>query len=158
MNIQGRFPLGLTGLISLQSKSLLQHHSFKASILCHPALFIVQLSHPCMTPGKTIALTKWTFISKVMSLLFNMLSRLVIAVLPRSKRLFNFMPVVTIHSNFGVQENKVCHCFHFSPSVCHEVMAGCHDLRYLNVEFKTSFFTLLSPSSRGSLVPLHCLP
>ena len=65
-------------------KSLLQHHSSKASILWHSAFFIVQLSHPYMTIGKTIALTKWAFVSKVMSLLFNMLSMLVIAFLPRS--------------------------------------------------------------------------
>ena len=68
-------------------KSLLQHHSSKASILLHSALFILQLSHPYMTTGKTIALTRWTFVDKVMSLLFNMLSRLVITFLPRSKHL-----------------------------------------------------------------------
>ena len=66
-------------------KSLLQHHSSKSSILQHSAFFIVQLSHPYVTTGKTIALTSWTFVSKVISLLFNMLSRLVIAFLPRSK-------------------------------------------------------------------------
>ena len=66
-------------------KSLLQHHSSKASILWHSAFFIVQLSHPYMTTGQTIALTRWTFVDKVMSLLFNMLSRLVISFLPRSK-------------------------------------------------------------------------
>ena len=68
-------------------KSLLQHHSSKASILQHSAFFIVQLSHPYMTTGKTIALTRWTFVAKVIFLLFNMLSRWVIAFLPRSKRL-----------------------------------------------------------------------
>ena len=68
-------------------KSLLQHHSSKASILRHSAFFIVQLSHPHMTTGKTIALSRWTFVGKVMSLLFNMLSRLVIAFLPRTKSL-----------------------------------------------------------------------
>ena len=68
-------------------KSLLQHHSSKASILQRSAFFIVQLSHPYMTTGKTIALTRWTFVGKVMSLLFNMLSRLVITFLPTSKRL-----------------------------------------------------------------------
>jgi len=80
-------PLGLTGLISLQSKGLsrvLQHHSTKASVLQHSAFLMVQLSHPYMTTGKTIALTRWTFVGKVMSLLFNMLSRLVITFLPRS--------------------------------------------------------------------------
>ena len=66
-------------------KSILQHHSSEASILWHSAFFIVQLSHPSMTTGKTIALTRWTFVGKVMSLLFNILSRLVIAFLPRSK-------------------------------------------------------------------------
>ena len=76
-------------LVAVQGtlKSLLQHHSSKASILLHPAFFIVQLSHPYMTIGKTIALTRWTFVDKVMSLLFNMLSRFVIAFLLRSKRL-----------------------------------------------------------------------
>ena len=86
MNIQGWSPLGLTGLISLLSKglkNLLQHHSLKASVLQHSA-FMVQLSHLYMT-GKTITLTIQTFISKVMSLLFNMLSRFVIAFIPRSK-------------------------------------------------------------------------
>ena len=68
-------------------KSLLQHHSSKASILCCSAFFIVQLSHSYMTTGKTITLTRWTFVDKVMSLLFNKLSRLVIPCLPRSKRL-----------------------------------------------------------------------
>ena len=68
-------------------KSLLQHHSSKVSVLRHSGFFIVQLSHPYMTTGKTIALTRWTFVSKVMSLLFNMLSRLVIAFLPWSKHL-----------------------------------------------------------------------
>ena len=90
MNIQDWFPLELTGLISLQSKglkSLLQHLSSKASILWHSAFFIVPLSHPCMITGKTIILTIRSFVGKVMFLLFNMLSRLVITFLPRSKHL-----------------------------------------------------------------------
>ena len=91
MNIQDWFPLGLTGWIFLQSKglskSLLQHYSSKASILRRSAFFIVQLSHPYMTTGKTIAWTRRTFVGKVMSLLFNTLSRLVITFLPKSKRL-----------------------------------------------------------------------
>ena len=95
-------------------KSLLQHHSSKASILLHSAFFTVQLSHPYMTTGKTIALTRWTFVGKVMSLLFNSLSSFVIAFLPRSKSL-NFMAAVTICSDFGAQESKVCHCFIFFP-------------------------------------------
>ena len=101
-------------------KSLLQHHSSKASILLRSAFFMVQLLHSYMTTGKTIALTRWTFVSKVMSLLFNMHSRLVIAFLPRSKS-FNFMAAVTICNDFGAPQNKICHCF-FSPSICHEVM------------------------------------
>ena len=82
MNIQDWFPLGLTSLISLQSKglsSLCQLHSSKASILWHSVFFMVQLPHPYMTTGKTKSLTIWTFVSKVMSLLLNMLSRLIIA-------------------------------------------------------------------------------
>ena len=88
MNIQDWSPLGWTGWISLQPKglkSLFQHHSSKASILRHSAFFMVQLSHPYMTSGKTIALTRQTFVGKVMCLLFNMLFRLAITFLPRSK-------------------------------------------------------------------------
>ena len=83
------FRMDWLDLLAVQEilKSLLQHHSSKASILQHSAFFIVQLSHPYMTTGKTIALTRWTFVGEVMSLLFNMLSRLVITFLPRSKRL-----------------------------------------------------------------------
>ena len=91
MNTQDWFPLGWTGWNSLQSqgtlKSLLQHHSSKASVLQPSAFFIVLLSHPYMTTGKTIALTRWTLVGKVMSLLSNMLSRLVITFLPRCKYL-----------------------------------------------------------------------
>ena len=87
-------------------KSLLQYHSSKASIFHHSAFYIVQLSHPYMTTGKTIVLTRQTFVGKVISLIFNMLSRLVIAVLPRSKCL-NFMAAVTICSDFGAQKNSL---------------------------------------------------
>ena len=69
-----------------------------------------------------VALTLWTFVGKVMSLLFNMLSRLVITFLPRSKRFFNFMTAITICSDFGAPKNKVSHCFHRFPIICHEVM------------------------------------
>ena len=81
------FTMDWLDLLAVQGslKSLLQHHSSKASILLHSAFFIIQLSHPYMTTGKTIALTRWTFVGKVMSLLLNMLSRLVITFLPRSK-------------------------------------------------------------------------
>ena len=87
--IPGLFRMDWLDLLAVQEtlKSLLQHHTSKASILRRSAFFIVQLSHPYMTTGKTIALTRWTFVGKVMSLLFNMLSRLVITFLPRSKRL-----------------------------------------------------------------------
>ena len=88
-------------------KSLLQYHSSKASILQYSAFFMVQLSHLYMITGKTIALTIRTFVGKVMSLLFNMLSRLVIAFLPR-RRSFNFMVAVSICSDFRAQENKLC--------------------------------------------------
>ena len=88
-------------------KSLLQHHSSKASIFWRSAFFTVQLSHLYMTTGKTIALTRRTFVGKEMSLLFNMLSRLVITFLPRSKVSFNFMAAITICSDFGDQKNKV---------------------------------------------------
>ena len=99
-------------------KSLLQHHSSKASILRLSAFFIVQLSHPYMTTGKTIALTRQTFVGKVLSLFFNMLSRLVIAFLPRSKRLL----ISWLQSPSSVilepPKNKVSHCFHcFSISL-----------------------------------------
>ena len=100
-------------------KSLLQHHSSKASILQHSAFFIVQLSHPYMTTGKTIALTRQTFVGKVMSLLFNMLSKLVITFLPRSKRLLISWlqsPSVVILEPKKIKSDTV------SPSICHEVM------------------------------------
>ena len=96
-------------------KSLLQHHSSKVSILRRSAFFIVQLSHPYMTTGKTTALTRQTFVGKVMSLLFNMLSRLVITFLPRSKCLL----ISWLQSPSAVilepPKSKVCHCFHCFP-------------------------------------------
>ena len=92
-------------------KSLLQHHSSKTSILRCSSFFMVQLSHPYMTTGKAIVLTRQTFVGKVMSLLFSMLSRLVITFLPRSKS-FYFMAAVTICSDFGAPQNEVSHCFH----------------------------------------------
>ena len=121
------FRMDWLDLLAVQGtlKSLLQHHSSNASILQHSAFFIVQLSHPYKTTGKTIALTILTFVGKVMSLLFNMLSRLVITFLPRSKQAsFDFMAAITICSDFGAQKNKVCHCFHCFPSICHEVLGS----------------------------------
>ena len=103
-------------------KSLLQHHSSKASILWCLAFFMVQLSHPYMTTGKTIALTRWTFVGKVMSLLFNMLSRLVTAFLPRSKRLLISWlqsPSAVILEPKKIKSVTVSIA---SPSICHGVM------------------------------------
>ena len=103
-------------------KSLLQRHSSKASILWHSAFFMVQLSHPYMTTGKTIALTRQTFVGKVMSLLFNMLSRLFIAFLPRSKHLL----ISSLQSPSAVilepKKIKSVTVSIVSPSVCHEVV------------------------------------
>ena len=96
-------------------KSLLQHHSSKASVILCSAFFIVQLSHPFMTIGKNMALTRRTFVGKVMSLLLNMLSRLVITFLPRSKRLLISWLQSPICSDFGAPKNKVSHCFHCFP-------------------------------------------
>ena len=100
-----------SGLISFRIDwSFLQHHNSKASIFWHSGFFIVQLSHPYMTTGKTIALTRWTFVGKVIFLLINMLSRLVITFLPRSKNLISWL-----HSTIAVTleppKNKVSHCF-----------------------------------------------
>uniref|UniRef100_A0AC11EVQ7 Uncharacterized protein n=1 Tax=Ovis aries TaxID=9940 RepID=A0AC11EVQ7_SHEEP len=103
-------------------KSLLQHHSSKAAILRHSAFFTVQLSHPYVTPGKTIALTRWTFLGKIMSVLFNMLSRLVITFLPRSKRLLISWlqsPSAVILEPPQIKSDTVATG---SPSVSHEVM------------------------------------
>ena len=100
-------------------KSLLQHHSSKASVLWHSAFYIVQLSHPYVITGKTIALTELTFVSKVMSLLFNMLSRLVIAFLPRSKHLLISWLQSSSAVILGPPQNKICHCFPFFPFYLH---------------------------------------
>ena len=110
------FKMDWLDLLTVQGtlKSLLQHHSSKASILWRSAFFIVQLSHPYMTTGKTIALTRWTFVGKVVSLLFNMLSRLVIAFLLRSKHLL--ISWLQSPSAVILEPRKiVCHCFHCFP-------------------------------------------
>ena len=138
------FRMDWLDLLAVQGtlKSLLQHHSSKASILQHSAFFIVQLSHPYMNTGKIIALTRWAFV-KVMLLLFNMLSRLVIAFLPRSKCLL----ISWLQSPSAAQENKISHCFRAQEnkiSYCFQCFpiylpwsdgTRCHDLRFLNVEF-----------------------
>ena len=118
------FRMDWLDLLAVQGnfKSLLQHHSSKASILWHSAFFIVQLSHLYMTTGKTIALTRRTFVDKVMSLLFNMLSRLVITFLPRSKRLLISWlqsPSTVILEPKTTKSDTVSTV---SPSICHEVM------------------------------------
>ena len=104
-------------------KNLFQHHRSKASVLWYSAFFMVQLSHPYMTTGKAIALTIWTFVSKVMSQLFNILPRLVLSFLPRSKCLFNFMTAATICSDFGAHEKSVTVSI-VCTSICHEVMGS----------------------------------
>ena len=116
-------------------KSLLQHHSSKASILWLSAFFIVQLSHPYMTTGKTIALTRWTFVGKVMSLLFNMLSRLLITFFPRNKRLsisWLQSPSAVILEPPKIKSVTVSNV---SPYICQRSDgARCRDLSFLNIE------------------------
>jgi len=127
------FRMDWLDLLAVQGtlKSLLQHHSSKASILQHSALFIVQLSHPYMTTGKTIALTRWSVVGKVMSLLFNMLSKLVITFLPRSKRLL--ISWLWSPSTVILEPPKiVSHCFHCFPIyLLWSDGTGCHDLSFL---------------------------
>ena len=118
------FRIDWLDLLAVQGtlKSLLQHHSSKATILQCSAFFIVQLSHPYMTTGKTIALTKWTFVDKMMSLLFNTLSRLVMNFLPRSKRLLISWlqsPSAVILEPKKIKSDTVSTV---SPSLSHEVM------------------------------------
>ena len=126
------FDLAVQGTL----KSLLQHHSSKAPILQHSAFFIVQLSHPHMTTGKTIALTRWTFVSKVMSLLFNTLSWLVPTFLPKNKRLLISWLQTPSAVIWEPPKSKVSHCFHCFPTYLpwHNE-TRCHDLSFLNVEF-----------------------
>ena len=109
------FKMDWLDLLAIQGtlKSLLQHHSLKASILRCSAFFMVHLSHPYMTTGKTIALTRRTFVVKEMSLLFNMLSRLIIAFLPRRKCVL--ISWLHIPSAVILEPKKVCHCFHCFP-------------------------------------------
>ena len=159
------FRMDWLDLLAVQGthRSFLQHHSSKASILQCSGFLMVQISHPYMTIGKTIALTRQTFVSKVMSLLFNMLSRLVIAFLPRSKHLL----ISWLQSSSAVilepKKRKPVTVSIVSPFICHEVM-GLDAMIFVfwTLSFKPvfsfSFFTfLLSLSSRGSLVLLHFL-
>ena len=138
-------------------KSLLHHHSAKVSILRCSTFFTVQLSHPYMTTGKTIALTRWTFVGKVMSLL--MLYRLVIIFLPRSKHLLISWlqsPSAVIFQPPKIKSDTVSTV---SPSISHEVL-GTDAMIFVfwMLSFKPTFYSPLSLSSRGFLVPLHFLP
>ena len=140
-------------------KSLLQHYSSKKSIFQLSAFFIDQLSHPYMTTGKTIALTRWTFVGKVMSLLFKMLSRMVVTFLPRSKRLLISWlqsPSAVILETPKIKSATVSTV---SPSICHEVMGpDAMILVFWMLSFKPLFHSPISLSSTGSLVLLHFLP
>ena len=132
MNIQGWFPLGLIGLISLLPKGLSMQLWHPSTTIQKNQLFlassITRLSCPEMTTGKNIALTIWTFVSKVMSL-YKTLSGFV----TEEQASSNLMAAVTISSDLGVQENKIYHCFHFLPFICHEVLMILV-FRMLNVE------------------------
>jgi len=142
VNIEGCFPLRLTGLISLPSS--LHHHNLKTSVLWPSTFFMDQLSHLYMTTGKAIALTLGTFLDKVMSLFFNILSRLVIAFLPRSKHvLISWLQSVSIVV-LEPRKIKSVTASTFSPSICHEVI-GPDDmvLAIWMLSFKPAF----SPSS-----------
>ena len=165
MNIQDWFPSGLTCWISLDLlvgsvqgtlKSLLQHHNSEASILQRSAFFIVQLSHPYMTTGKTIALTGQTFVGKVMSLLFNMLSRLVIAFLSKSKCLL----ISWLQSPSAVilepKKIKSLTVSIVSLSIFHEVMGpDAMILVFWMLSFKPTFHSPLTFIKRQSVVKLR---
>ena len=129
--MDGLDPLAVQGTL----KHLIPHHSSKASILLCSAFFIVQLSHPYMTTGKTIALTRQTFGGNVMFLLFNMLSRLVLSFLPRSKSLLISWLQSPSAMILEPKKNKVSHCCQCFPIYLPwSEETGCHDLRFLNVE------------------------
>ena len=140
------FRMDWLDLLAVQGtlKSLLQYHSSKASMLLRSAFFIVQLSYPYMTTGKTIALTRQTFVGKVMSLLLNMLSRLVIAFLPRSKHLLISWLQSPSAVNYEPQKIKSVTVFIVSPSICHEV-TGSHTmiLVFWMLSFKQLFHSPL---------------
>ena len=131
------FRMDWFNLLAVQGtlKSLLQHHSSKASILWCSDFFTVQLSHPYMTTGKTLALTTWTFVDKILSLLFNTLSRFVIAFLPRSMHLLiswlQSRSTVILESK-KIKSVTICTV---SPTICPAVMGPDHDLHFLNAEF-----------------------
>ena len=162
MNTQDWSPLGWTSWISLQSKglfkSLLQHHSSKASIFRFSAFFIDELSHLYMTTGKTMALTRWTFVGKVMSLLLNMLSRLVITFLPRNRCLL----ISWLQSRSAVilePKDKVCHGFHCFPIYLPwNDGTRCHVLVFWMLNFKPMFSLSSLTFIKRLLVLLYFLP
>ena len=161
MNIQDWIPLGLTGLISLHSKGLSRVFS-NTTVPKHqffgvqPSLWFNSQNHTWL-PEKTVALTIWTSVDKVMSLLFNMLFKLVRAFLPSSKRFLYFMAAVTIWSDFGASQNKVSYCFHCFLYICHELM-GLDAMIFIfwMLSFKPSFslssFTFIKRLFSSSLL------
>ena len=137
------FRMDWLDLLAVQEtlKSLIQQYSSKASILQRSAFFTVQLSHSYMTTGKTIALTRQTFVGKVMSLFFNMLSRLVITFLPKSKRLLISWLQSPSAMILETKKNKVWHCLHCFPIYFWwSVVTRCHELSFLNVELLLLLF------------------
>ena len=151
------FRMDWLDLLAVQGtlKSLLQHNSSKASILQRSAFYIVHLSHPYMTTGKTIALTRWNFIDKLMSLLFNMLSRLLITFLPTSKSLLISWLQSPSAWFWGPQIKSVT----VSPHICHEVMGpDAMIFVFWMLSLSQLLHFPLSLSSRGSLVLPHFLP
>ena len=147
------FRINWFDLLAVQEtlKSLLQHHSSKAWIPQCSAIFMVQLLHPYMTAGKTIDLTRWTFVGKVICLLFS-------TFLPRSKRLLISWLQLPSAVILAPRKIKSVTVYTFSPSICHEVMgSGAMILVFWMLSFKTAFHSPLSHSSRGSLVPLRLL-
>ena len=139
-------------------RSLLQHQSSKASILWCSAFFMVKFSQPYVITGKTIALTIQTFVSRVMSLFFNILGLTLLSCWEAI--IFELVASVTIHSDFRAQEEEVCHYVHLFPFYLPwSNGASCHDISFFLILFLNwLFYSLPSSSSRGSLVPLHFLP
>ena len=151
------FRMDWVDLLAVQGtlKRLLQHHSLKASILWHSAFFIGQFSHPYMTTGKIKALTRWTYVSKVMSLLFDMLSRLVLTFLSRSKHLLISCLQSTSAVIFETPKNVPT----VSPSICHEVMEpDAMILVFWMLSFQPTFSLSSFTFIKRLLVPLYFLP
>ena len=158
VNIQGLYLLRLTGWVFLLSRDLPRHHSSKASILWRSAFFMVHLSQLYVTTGKTIALTIQTFVGRVMSCFST--HCLGLSLLSSKKQLsYYFMAAVTVHGDFGAQEEEICHYFHVLPFYlpCSNG-ANAMILDFLIFGGKLALHSPPSPSSKGSLVPLHFLP